>query len=34
MGIFISHEAAKYCHVFLPTIIKDIKTGPFTESID
>ena len=27
-------EATKYRHVFLPTIIKEIQTGPFTESTD
>ena len=25
-------EATKYRHVFLPSIIKEIQTGPFTES--
>ena len=34
MGVFISSETTKYRHVFLPTIIKEIQTGPFTESTD
>ena len=31
MSLF-QQKATKYRHVFLPTIIKEIQTGPFTES--
>ena len=34
MGVFISSESDKYRHVFLPTVIKEIQTGPLTESTD
>ena len=27
-------ETTKYRHVFLPTIIKEIQTDPFTKSTD
>ena len=33
MSLF-RQEAIKYRHVFLPTIIKEVQTGPFTESTD
>ena len=33
MCVFVSPETTKY-HVFLSTIIKEIQTGPFTESTD
>ena len=33
MSLF-RQKATKYRHVFLPTIIKEIQTGSFTESTD
>ena len=32
MGVFISSESDQISSCFLPTIIKEIQTGPFTES--
>ena len=31
-GVFIRLKAIKYRHGFLSTIIKEIQSGPFTES--